>query len=154
MGTERGAVTPTLFGRLQSRLVLVALVGVPIALVLGLVLPRPTDATTLGDMYRVFFVALVLVAIVGLVWELIWHGLQQLRWEKDWPTLFGLITGVPEGIAVWLLLRAGLPIDVGVVDGSTFLSMFVITWVAIWLVANGPLQIIFIRWRFRGGRFV
>ncbi len=147
-------MTPTLIGRIQSRLVLVAAVGIPVALFLGVVLPRPTDATTLGDMYRVFFVALALVAVVGVVWELVWHGLQQLRWEKDWPTLFGLITGVPEGVVVWLLLRAGVPIDVGAVDGSTFLAMFVITWIAIWLVANGPLQIVFIRWRFRGGRFL
>jgi len=147
-------MTPTLIGRIQSRLVLVAAVGIPVALILGVVLPRPTDATTLGDMYRVFFVALALVAVVGVVWELVWHGLQQLRWEKDWPTLFGLITGVPEGVVVWLLLRAGVPIDVGAVDGSTFLAMFVITWIAIWLVANGPLQIVFIRWRFRGGRFL
>lgn len=147
-------MTPTLIGRLQSRLFLVACVGVPIALVLGVVLPRPTEATTLSDMYRVFFVALVLVAIVGLIWELIWHGLQQFRWEKDWPTLFGLITGVPEGIVIWLLLRAGIPIDVGTVDGTTFLAMFIITWIAIWLVASGPLQIVFIRWRFRGGRFL
>jgi hypothetical protein len=154
VGPKRGAVTPTLIGRIQSRLVLVAAVGIPVALFLGVVLPRPTDATTLGDMYRVFFVALALVAVVGVVWELVWHGLQQLRWEKDWPTLFGLITGVPEGVVVWLLLRAGVPIDVGAVDGSTFLAMFVITWIAIWLVANGPLQIVFIRWRFRGGRFL
>ncbi len=146
-------MTPTLSGRIQSRLVLVAIVGIPIAVVLGLILPRPTETTTLGDMYRVFFVALALVAIVGLVWELIWHGLQQFRWEKDWPTLFGLVTGVPEGIVVWLLLRAGVPIDVGDVDGSTFVIMFAITWIAIWLVANGPLQVVFIRWRFQGGRF-
>jgi len=147
-------MTPTLIGRLQSRLFLVVCVGVPIAFLLGVVLPRPTEATTLGDMYRVFFVALALVAVVGLIWELVWHGLQQFRWEKDWPTLFGLITGVPEGIVVWLLLRAGIPIDVGTVDGTTFLAMFIITWIAIWLVANGPLQIVFIRWRFRGGRFL
>lgn len=147
-------MTPTLSGRLQSRLVLVALVGIPVALLLGVLLPRPNDATTLGDMYRVFFVALLLVAVVGLVWELVWHGLQQFRWEKDWPTFFGLITAVPEGIVVWLLLRAGMPIDVGPVDGSTFLWMFTITWITIWLVANGPLQVLFIRWRFRGGRFI
>ncbi len=133
VGPKRGAMTPTLIGRIQSRLVLVAAVGIPIALILGVVLPRPTEATTPGDMYRVFFVALALVAVVGVVWELVWHGLQQLRWEKDWPTLFGLITGVPEGVVVWLLLRAGIPVDVGTVDGTTFLAMFVITWIAIYL---------------------
>ena len=40
-----------------------------------------------------------------------------------------------------------VPLDV-------FLPMFIIVWIVIWLVANGPLQIFFIRWRYRGGRFV
>ena len=147
-------MTPTLNGRLQSRIVLVALIGIPLALILGVVLPRPNDDSTLGDMYQVFFTALLIVAVVGLVWELLYHALQQYRWEKDWPTLFGLITGVPEGILTFLLLNAGIPFDFGDVPLKTFLPMFFIVWVSIWLVANGPLQIFFIRWRYRGGRFV
>ena len=76
-------MTPTLSGRMQSRFVLLLIVGVPLTLVLGAVLPRPTATTTLSDMYEVFFAALVLVGVVGIVWELIYHGLQQFRWEKD-----------------------------------------------------------------------
>lgn len=147
-------MTPTLNGRLQSRIVLVAMIGIPLALILGVVLPRPNDATTLGDMYQVFFTALLIVAVVGLLWELLYHALQQYRWEKDWPTLFGLITGVPEGILTFVLLNAGIPFDFGDVPLKTFLPMFFIVWVSIWLIANGPLQIFFIRWRYRGGRFV
>ena len=29
----------------------------------------------------------------------VYHLLQQFRWEKDWPTLFALLVGVPEGLA-------------------------------------------------------
>ena len=54
VGKEQEDMTPTLNGRLQSRIVLVALIGIPLALFLGLVLPRPTDEATLGDMYQVF----------------------------------------------------------------------------------------------------
>lgn len=146
-------MTPTLNGRIQTRLVLIAAIGTPLTLLLGLVLPRPDATSTLGDMYRGFFTALVIVAVVGIAWEVLWHALQQLRWEKDWPTLFGLVTGIPEGIATWFLIKAGLPWDVGDVPLKTFLPMFVIVWLVIWFVANGPLQIFFIRWRFRGGRF-
>ncbi|MDC0349787.1 hypothetical protein OAN40_02075 [bacterium] len=148
-------MTPTLSGRIQSRFVLLLIVGVPLALLLGAVLPRPTTTTTtLSDMYEVFFAALVLVGVVGVIWELIYHGLQQFRWEKDWPTIFGLVTGIPEGIVVYLLLDGGLPWEFGDVPISLFLQMFIPVWIAIWLIANGPLQIFFPRWRYQGGRFI
>jgi hypothetical protein len=35
-----------------------------------------------------------------------------------------------------------------------FIILFVIVWIALWITANGPLRVPFIRWRFRGGRFV
>ena len=116
-------MTPTLSGRMQSRFVLLLIVGVPLTLVLGAVLPRPTATTTLSDMYEVFFAALVLVGVVGIVWELIYHGLQQFRWEKDWPTIFGLVTGIPEGIVVYLLLDRGFPWEFGDVPISLFLQI-------------------------------
>ena len=147
-------MTPTLSGRMQSRFVLLLIVGVPLTLVLGAVLPRPTSTTTLSDMYEVFFAALVLVGVVGIVWELIYHGLQQFRWEKDWPTIFGLVTGIPEGIVVNLLLDRGFPWEFGDVPISLFLPMFILVSIAIWLIANGPLQIFFPRWRYQGGRFI
>lgn len=147
-------MTPTMNGRIQSRIVLLVLIGIPVALFLGLVLPRPNADATLGDMYRVFFTALLLVGVVGVVWEIIYHALQQFRWEKDWPTLFGLVTGLPEAVVVYLLLKVGIPWDVGDVPLGLFVAMFTAVWIAVWLVANGPLQIVFIRWRYRGGRFV
>jgi len=147
-------MTPTLFGRIQTRIFLLFFVGVPLAFILGVLLPRPTPATTLGDMFDVFLAAVLIVAAVGIVWELIYHALQQLRWEKDWPTLFGLFTAVPEGIVVYSLLNAGIPWDFGSVPLKTFLPMFVIVWLAVWMIANGPMQILFLRWRYQGGRIL
>ena len=94
----------------------------------------------------------MLVAVVGVAWELLYHLLQQLRWEKDWPTLLGLLTGIPEGLVVFWLLRQGVPWSVGSVPGSTFAVSFATTWLAVWATANGPLRIALVRWRFRGGR--
>ena len=42
--------------------------------------------------------------MLGIGWELLYHLLMQWRWEKDWPSRFGLVTGVPEGVLIWLLL--------------------------------------------------
>lgn len=53
-----------------------------------------------------------------------------------------------------LVLRADLPWDVGGVPASTFVVMFITLWLLIWAVANGPLQIVLLRWRYRGGCFM
>ena len=36
---------------------------------------------------------------------------------------------------------------------SAFLIQFILVWLAVWLVANGPMRVPFIRWRFHGGRW-
>jgi hypothetical protein len=146
-------MTPTLFGRIQTRIVLLGTIGIVWTLLIGLVVPRPAEATA-SDVYKGLFTALIIVAVVGIVWELIYHALQQYRWEKDWPTIYGLIVAVPEGIVAWLLIQRGIPWDVRPVQASTFLTMFITLWILVWAIANGPLQIFFLRWRYRGGRFL
>ena len=92
---------PTLAGRIQTRIALLAVIGGLVTVVLCPVLPV---SAPLADRYRNGFVVLAAVAVLGIGWELIYHFLMQWRWEKDWPTLFGLITLVPEGLLLWLLL--------------------------------------------------
>jgi hypothetical protein len=41
---------------------------------------------------------------------------------------------------------------VGKVSGADFLIQFILVWLGVWLAANGPMRVPFIRWRFRGGR--
>jgi hypothetical protein len=143
-------VVPTLTGRIQTRIFLLAVVGGLITLIIVPFLP---GSAPLGDKYRNGFLVLLSVAVVGVLWELLYHLLMQWRWEKDWPTLFGLVEGVPEGVLIWILLSAGaIPGIVGSVSGVAFLIQFVLVWLGVWLVANGPMRVPFIRWRFRGGR--
>ena len=92
----------------------------------------------------------------GIGWELIYHFIQQFRWEKDWPTFFGLITVVNEGLLIWILLRLDLVpgIDGPAVPLNAYVILFLTTWLWVWLIANGPMRVPFIHWRFRGGRLV
>lgn len=145
-------MTPTLAGRVQTRLLLIAIVGVAWTALHTPLLPVPGDPPV-ASVYRVTFTALLLVAVVGVAWELAYHLVQQLRWEKDWPTLLGLLTGIPEGIVVFLLLQRGVPWSVGTVAPLPFALSFATTWLAVWAAANGPLRIVLVRWRFRGGRW-
>ncbi|MCP5026717.1 MAG: hypothetical protein GY929_10590 [Actinomycetia bacterium] len=142
-------MTPTLAGRLQSRLVLLAVVGSLWTLAAA---PIFTEGP-LASSYRSGFTVLLLVAVVGLGWELVYHLIQQFRWDKDWPTLFGLLTGIPEGIVIYRLLDRGLPWTVAPASPMAFSLLFGTTWLIVWAVASGPLPVVAIRWRFSGGRF-
>ena len=140
-------MTPTLRGRIQTRIAVVLAVGIAWTIVVTPFLPAGDAA--LGRVYGTTFRAVFLVAVLGVViWEPLYHLLQQFRWEKDWPTGLGLVTIIPEGILVFLVLRADRP-----VPGGAFFWHFVTTWLLIWFVLNGPLRVLLPRWRFRGGRF-
>lgn len=143
-------MVPTLYGRIQTRIVLLIVVGGIWTLLITPFLPT---GESLGKSYQTTFLVLLTVLVLGVIWEFIYHGLQQFRWEKDWPTFFGLLTMINEGIVVWLFIKGGLVPGVGDVPLSAFLMQFITTWLVVWLVANGPVQIFFSRWRFRGGRF-
>ncbi len=142
-------MTPTLFGRIQTRIFLLATVGV---IWTAAVTPFLPGISTLGLAYRITYLALAIVAIVGVAWEFLYHGIQQFRWEKDWPTMFGLLTGIPEGIVTWLILQQ--LVAPGLVTGSQFFIHFATTWVLVWLFANGPMRVVSLRWRFEGGRLL
>jgi hypothetical protein len=145
-------VLPTLLGRIQTRLFLLAVVGGVVTALLTPVLPV---SGPLAPRYQTTFVVLAAVALLGVGWEFVYHLAMQWRWEKDWPMLFGLLTLVPEGALVWVLatrqLLPGLP---GRVPTDAFVIQFLIVWLSVWLFASGPMRVPFIRWRFRGGRLL
>lgn len=141
---------PTIFGRIQTRLALLAVVGGAVTAVLTPMLPLDG---TMSSRYQATFVVLAAVAVLGVLWELAYHVAMQWRWDKDWPTLFGLVTLVPEGLLVFGLTYAGLvPGIPGPVPAVAFAIDFLVVWLAVWLVANGPMRVPFVRWRFQGGR--
>ena len=143
---------PTLNGRIQTRIFVSLVVGGIWTLLITPLLPVPG---TLSDAYATTFLVLLTVTVLGAGWELVYHFIQQFRWEKDWPTLFGLITAVNEGVLVWLLLEyEAVPGITGPVPLSAFLIQFLTTWLVIWLTVNGPMRVPFIHWRFRGGRLI
>ena len=134
---------PTLIGRIQTRVFLLVVVGGFWTLLLTPFLGAGT------------FLVLIAVLVLGVGWELLYHFIQQFRWEKDWPTFFGLVTAINEGLLLWLLLSAGaVPGLPSGVPGGVFLVQFVTTWLIVWLVANGPMRVPFVHWRFRGGRLI
>jgi hypothetical protein len=139
---------PTLNGRIQTRIFMLATWGSLITLLLTPILPGDPD-------YQTTYIILATVAVLGVIWEVIYHVIQQFRWEKDWPTFFGFITCINEGALVWLLLDLEVVPGIdGVPPFSAFLIDFLVIWMVIWLWVNGPMRVPLIRWRFFGGRIV
>ena len=142
---------PTLNGRIQTRVLVTLVVGGLWTLLVTPLLPLPAWTAA----YATTSCVLLALTVLGVGWELLYHLLQQFRWEKDWPTFFGLVTAVNEGVALWLLLAYGaVPGVDGPVPGAAFLIQFVTTWLVVWLTVNGPLRVPFVHWRFRGGRLL
>lgn len=149
-------MTPTLGGRMQTRLVLLSSIGLVLTLLVTPILPRPPHSS-LRLAYQVTMETSIATILLGVLWEFVYHGLQQLRWDKDWPSLLGLVTVVTEGAAVWLVLHA-LRIVPGPWGFSSsivplFALQFATAWLAVWLFVQGPIRVVAPRWRFEGGSF-
>ncbi len=148
-------MVPTLSGRIQTRLFLLAIIGIPWTALISVIGPHVTGAP-LHEVFETTYWVLAEVAIVGSIfWEPLYHGVMQFRWEKDWPIMFSLLEGIPEGILAYVLLREFGPMPhPPAVTTATFLTQFIPLWVLVWLVAIGPMRVLVPRWRFRGGRLV
>ena len=143
-------MVPTLWGRIQTRIILLATVG---SVVTALITPVLPAAGPLSDRYRTTFLVLAAVTVLGIGWEFVYHFIMQFRWEKDWPSMFGLVTAIPEGVLLWVLLSLGaVPLLTAGPPLLAFAIHFATVWLCVWLIANGPMRVPFIRWRFRGGR--
>lgn len=148
-------MVPTLSGRIETRLLLLTLIGIPWTALISVIGPRASGAH-LSSVFGTTYWVLAEVAIVGSVlWEPLYHFLMQFRWEKDWPIMFSLLQGVPEGVLAFVLLHTvGTMPHPPAVTTATFLAQFVPLWVMVWLTAIGPMRVLVPRWRYRGGRIV
>ncbi len=142
---------PTLSGRIQTRIFVIVVIGGLWALVIGPFLP---GGGTTSDNYRAMYEILLIVVVLGIGWEVLYHVLQQFRWEKDWPTLFGLVLGVPEGLLAYAVAQTGVLEYADAASAAAFAIGFSTTWLVTWLFVNGPMRVLTVHWRFRGGRLV
>lgn len=139
-------MTPTLLGRWETRLLLLATVGVVITLIIGLIIHNiATPFLLLG--YVFFF---------GLAWDAIYQVIITFRWDRDWPTSFQVLAGIVEGALVWLLITyVGLPgIAARSVPFAVFIGMYASIWLLTFIIAQGPLRLFFVRWRYQGGEWL
>ena len=143
-------MTPTLFGRWQTRIFLLATIGVIVSL--------PFYYGYLGshEGSLVYFWILLYVGIFGLCWDILYNYLQAYLWDHDWPGVIQFFVCIAEGIVLGICCKfIGLPhIDIVQFDLFDFIFHYslvsVITFLSSWVV----MRLLFPRWRFKGGAWI
>jgi hypothetical protein len=155
-------MTPTLIGRWQTRLLLYVLIQIPITALFALyankwelpALPGWRNPFGFVTIVRDPFVFLTAILIVGLVLDIVYIQLQRLRWDNDWPFAFQFVVMILEFFIVYGLVYLGA-LDSLLPDGRiplvTAACHFAFVFVPSFLALLGFVQILFLRWRFKGG---
>lgn len=145
-------MTPTLFGRWQTRLFLFATVGVLITLpfYLGII------GSDLGTGYHpIYFWILGYVAFFGCGWDIVYNYLQKFRWDRDWPGVLQLVSGIWEGVFLACDVKLfGLPSVPKELPLLGFALHYTLVWLSIYIASQSIMRILFPRWRFKGGQLL
>jgi hypothetical protein len=142
-------MTPTLRGRWQTRVLLLGTVGLVVSFIVGL---------ALGDLLTPLAL-LGYVLLLGFGWDILYHYLQSWRWDRDWPPAFQLAGAMGEGLLIWGLVQisrvvaANLPGVAETLTTPQFVVHYGTVWFMMFLGTQGPLRVLFPRWRYRGGEW-
>jgi hypothetical protein len=140
-------MTPTLLGRWQTRLFLLATIGVLVTL--------PFYWGIIGsDFGAGYFRILGYLAFFGCGWDILYNYLQKFRWDRDWPGAWQLLAGIWEAVFLGCIGKIfGLP-SVPQADLSLFWFAihYGLVWLGIFLASHSLMRVLFPRWRFRGGQ--
>ncbi|WP_017719584.1 hypothetical protein [Kamptonema formosum] len=142
-------MTPTLFGHWQTRIFLLATVGILVTL--------PFTFGFLGvKSTPVYFWVLFYVGLFGIAWDVLYNFLHQFMWDRDWPGVFQFLAAIAEGVFLgWAIKSFGLPnIPPAEFDLVTFAKHYSLVWVAVYLSSWVVMRLLFPRWRFRGGEWI
>ncbi len=143
-------MTPTLFGRWQTRIFLLATIGVIFSLpfYFGFLGGHEGDVS--------YFFVILYVAIFGIIWDILYDYLQKMLWDHDWPGILQLLAGVFEGFFLFLVISLiGLPgIRRYQFDLFIFIKHYSLVWLAIYVSSWIIMRVLFPRWRFRGGEWI
>ncbi len=144
-------MTPVLFGRWQTRIFLLATVGILVSLPFALGYLGPTH----GEFNSVFFWVVFYVGLLGLAWDILYNYLQQYMWDHDWPGVFQFFGAIAEGILLGLLIKfVGLPNIPKTIDLEWFVIHYSLVSLIAFLSAWVLMRLLFPRWRFRGGQWL
>ena len=124
-------MTPSLLGRIQTRLFLNIVVGLPIALFFSAV--------------NLLFV----MSIFGVGWDAIYMFFQNKRFDRDWPPILMFTAGLIEWIFPWVIVILIFP-----QSADQLIVMYWLIWILSFAMQLGPLNVLFPKRRFKSGRIL
>ena len=142
-------MTPTLYGRWQTRLLLFTSVGAIATLFFSLGIAA-TSTTP-------YFALLFWLCSFGFVWDILYTFLQKWRWDRDWPAVFQLLAGLWEALFIVFIINVlgiSLPGIGQTLDLGVFAFHYSVVWLSIFVASQSLMRIFFPRWRFRGGKWL
>jgi hypothetical protein len=153
----------TLLGRIQTRLLLFFVIGLPVTAVYSVWLADHLQAVwtkTVGPLtYDIRPVQILcLLLLFGVLLDVLYTGLQRTRWDRDWPFAFQFFVSIAEfgivlaviGLDLLPFMRARL---IGWDDYPYFILHFALVFVPSFIALLGFIQIFMIRWRYNGGEW-
>jgi hypothetical protein len=140
-------MTFTLFGRWQIRVLLLATVGLGLTIAIAI----KSGSTSAGQT----FLTLIYLGMFGVIWDLVYHQIQRLRWDGDWNGLLQLVGAIWEGIFFVMLVKAiGLPgIDRANFNLPGFIGFYTLLSTLNFAIAHSLLRILSPYSRFNGGQW-
>ncbi len=139
-------MTPTLYGRWQTRFLLFLTVGVLVTL------PFAVGLGSFDPFWVLFW-----IGFLGFFWDMVYIFLQKWRWDRDWPGIFQLFAGIWEGLFLaFITLSFGgfLPGMQDPLNLGIFIVHYSLVWLSIFIVSQSLMRIFFPRWRFLGGQWL
>ena len=148
-------MTPTLYGRWQTRFLLITLLGGPITAIFALWFQSGW----------VPFILLGYVLLFGFGWDFVYNYVQTWRWNRDWPPLFSLYAGLWEGCVLFVLTQLPAltlaPPRVSLLIGIPFGGNIGVFWLHYGLVFGasffcslGLIHVVMPHWRYQGGQWM
>lgn len=146
-------MTPTLFGRWQTRIFLLATIGILVSLPFVFGALSPFGEPGIGTTY---FWVLFYVGLFGIGWDILYDFLQKFMWDHDWPGAFQFFASIAEAVVLGLLIQFfGLP---GIPSAGFNITWFILHYtllaVIIYLFSWVMMRLLFPRWRFKGGEWI
>ncbi len=148
-------MTPTLFGRWHTRLLLYVFIGLPVTFLYAMYLsnwtwPPPYEQSIFRDP----FIFLTAILVLGLILDVLYIQIQRFHWDQDWPFAYQFFFSIIEFFIVFYAMDFGY-LDWAFPDGripfSTAAWHFTFVFVPAFLALLGLVQIFLVRWRFKGG---
>ncbi len=142
-------MTPTLFGRWQTRFLLLETVGLTITLLFCTGILGPGFSLTP-------FFYLQYILLFGMGWDVLYHYLQQWRWDHDWPAALQWMAAIWEWFFCVLffgIVGIRLP-GIDRFPFGWFTLHYLLVWIGVFVVSQSLMRLVFPQWRFRGGQWL